>query len=112
MDGIKFGPRQTQVLQRILDGKSNGQIADDMGISPKTVDTYKEQIKQKMGVGAIRDVPLIVKNAEIEKLRQALTQLVLLKDLKDTYGETELYLEEKERAWNQARKALGREEGE
>ena len=42
--------RQLQVLRLICDGHSNPVIAKRLGISPKTVDTHRSQLMQKLGV--------------------------------------------------------------
>jgi DNA-binding NarL/FixJ family response regulator len=43
--------REEQVLQQIAHGRTHGQIATRLGISPHTVDTYVKRIRSKLGVG-------------------------------------------------------------
>ncbi len=42
--------RETEVLRFIGQGKKNQEIADDMGVSSKTVQAYKEHIKRKLNL--------------------------------------------------------------
>lgn len=52
--------REREILQLIVEGKSNKEISDILFISPKTVETYKSRIMQKLD---IRDVPSLVRYA-------------------------------------------------
>lgn len=42
--------REFEVLQGIARGHSNGQIADGLSVSPKTVDSHRTSLMRKMGV--------------------------------------------------------------
>ena len=42
--------REIEVLHGIARGLSNGQIADALGVSPKTVDSHRTTLMRKMGV--------------------------------------------------------------
>ena len=42
--------REVEVLDRLVRGRSNKQIAHDLGISPRTVGTHVEHIYVKFGV--------------------------------------------------------------
>jgi len=52
--------RERNILQLVVEGSSSAQIADILAFSPKTVDTYRSRIKQKLG---IHDLPGLVKFA-------------------------------------------------
>ena len=52
--------RERNILQLVVEGGSSAQIADTLSFSPKTVDTYRSRIKQKLG---IHDLPALVKFA-------------------------------------------------
>lgn len=53
-------PRQLQVLRLIAQGRSRKQIAQELGISPKTVDTFRGQLMEQLRVN---DVPSLVRYA-------------------------------------------------
>jgi DNA-binding NarL/FixJ family response regulator len=42
--------RQRAVLDRVLEGKPNRQIAEELSISLKTVEFHRARIMQKLGV--------------------------------------------------------------
>ena len=47
-----LSPQETKVFNLLIQGLLNKQIAFDMGLSPKTVSTYKSRIKAKFKVGS------------------------------------------------------------
>ena len=51
-----LSPQETKVFSLWTQGLMNKQIAFDMGLSPKTVSTYKSRIKQKLRVGSDYEV--------------------------------------------------------
>jgi FixJ family two-component response regulator len=48
--------REQQVLERIVAGRLNKQIADDLGISIKTVEAHRANIMDKLGAGTMADL--------------------------------------------------------
>ena len=50
---ILFTPRETQVLNMILEEKTSSQIAEELGISERTVETYRKSIYSKAGVKTV-----------------------------------------------------------
>lgn len=48
---LPLSPREQEVLDRIGQGCANQAIAQAMGLSVKTVESYREVIKQKLGLG-------------------------------------------------------------
>ncbi|MDH7486385.1 MAG: response regulator transcription factor [Anaerolineae bacterium] len=56
----RLTPRERQVLQLVAEGKSSAEIGDILALSPKTVDTYRSRLMQKLG---LRDLPSLVKFA-------------------------------------------------
>ena len=47
---IKLSPREREIIKACCQGKLSKEIADDFGISKKTVDNHKSTIYQKIGV--------------------------------------------------------------
>jgi DNA-binding NarL/FixJ family response regulator len=60
--------REREVLQLVAEGKSNAEAAAVLGLSPRSVETYRGRLMQKLG---IEDLPSLVKFA----IRQGLTTL-------------------------------------
>ena len=52
----KLTGRESQVLERIVAGRLNKQIADDLGISIKTVEAHRANIMEKMGANPVADL--------------------------------------------------------
>lgn len=52
--------REFEIFRLIGDGKSTRVIADQLGLSPKTVDVHRANIKEKLGV---RDLPTLIRQA-------------------------------------------------
>jgi FixJ family two-component response regulator len=48
--------RETQVLERIVAGRLNKQIADDLGISIKTVEAHRANIMEKLSANTVADL--------------------------------------------------------
>jgi FixJ family two-component response regulator len=48
--------RESQVLERIVAGRLNKQIADDLNISIKTVEAHRANIMEKLGVNKVADL--------------------------------------------------------
>jgi DNA-binding NarL/FixJ family response regulator len=64
----ELSPRERETLQLVVEGKSTSEIARILFLSPKTVETYRCRLMQKLG---IRDLPTLVKFA----LQHGLTPL-------------------------------------
>ena len=52
----KLTTREAQVLERIVAGRLNKQIADDLGISIKTVEAHRANIMEKLGANTVADL--------------------------------------------------------
>lgn len=63
-----LSPREREILQMLVEGRSGIEIASLLRVSPKTVDTYRSRMMQKLGIG---DLPGLVKFA----LQHGLTTL-------------------------------------
>ena len=49
-------PRKLEILQLLAEGKSTKQVADVLHVSPKTVETHRKQIMDKLGVYTIAEL--------------------------------------------------------
>ena len=49
----KLTPRETEILQLIVDGKSSKEIASDLNISIKTADAHRLQIMRKLNINNV-----------------------------------------------------------
>jgi len=69
----RLSPREREVLQLVVEGKSSAEIADILFLSTKTVETYRSRLMHKLGIS---DLPSLVKFAiqhGLTPLEQALT---------------------------------------
>ncbi|AYH45609.1 response regulator transcription factor [Azoarcus sp. DN11] len=55
-----LSPRERQILQLVVEGRTSAEVAEILAISPKSVDTYRSRMMQKLGIG---DLPSLVKFA-------------------------------------------------
>lgn len=56
----RLSEREREVLQLVVEGKTSAEIADILTLSPKTVETYRSRLMEKLGIG---DLPGLVKFA-------------------------------------------------
>jgi DNA-binding NarL/FixJ family response regulator len=56
----RLSPREREILQLVVEGKSSAEIAGILSLSPKTVETYRSRLMGKLGIG---DLPTLVKFA-------------------------------------------------
>lgn len=56
----RLSPREREVLQLLVEGKSRAEIAGILFLSPRTIDTYRERLMQKLGIS---DFPSLIKFA-------------------------------------------------
>ncbi len=52
----KLTTREAQVMERIVAGRLNKQIADDLGISIKTVEAHRANIMEKLSANTVADL--------------------------------------------------------
>jgi DNA-binding NarL/FixJ family response regulator len=57
---MRLSPREIEILQLVVEGKSSADIAKTVFLSPKTVETYRSRLMQKLNVN---DMPGLVKLA-------------------------------------------------
>jgi len=73
----KLTDREMEVYLMIGQGLSTKRIADELCLSPKTIDSHREHIKEKLGVNAVCKNGVlkiqIAKKAGQKKLSKAIT---------------------------------------
>lgn len=52
----KLSPRESDVLQALIDGGTSRSIAERLGLSPRTVEEYRRSIHTKTATGSIPDL--------------------------------------------------------
>jgi FixJ family two-component response regulator len=63
----KLTSREAQVLERIVAGRLNKQIADDLGISIKTVEAHRANIMEKLNANTVADLLKIALGSNTQK---------------------------------------------
>lgn len=61
-----LSPRERQVFERVVAGKLNKQIADELGVAERTVKAQRAHMMEKLGVGS---------SAELGRLAERLSQM-------------------------------------
>lgn len=49
-------PRERQVMSAVVEGKLNKQIANELGLSHKTIEVHRAHVMQKMAVGSLAEL--------------------------------------------------------
>ena len=49
-------PRETEVMAMVAEGRKNREVAKDLGISVKTVETHRANIMNKLGLRNVADL--------------------------------------------------------
>lgn len=57
---LRLSAREREVMQLVVEGKSSMEIGDILSLSPKTVETYRSRMMQKLNIS---DLPSLVKFA-------------------------------------------------
>ncbi len=61
----KLTPRERQVMDLVVEGKSNRVIADELGVSPKTIEVHRANVMQKMEAGSLAGlVRMVIANRQ------------------------------------------------
>jgi len=53
---IQLTPREREVMDMVTDGKSNKEIAADLGVSAKTVEAHRARVMEKMCAGSLAEL--------------------------------------------------------
>jgi DNA-binding NarL/FixJ family response regulator len=56
----RLSAREREILQLVAEGRSSIEIAETLQLSPKTIETYRSRLMQKLGIS---DIPSLVKFA-------------------------------------------------
>ncbi len=54
----QLSPREHEILKRVIVGESSKEIAESLSLSPKTVETYRSRLMEKLNV---HDIPSLVR---------------------------------------------------
>ncbi|MEX0404914.1 response regulator transcription factor [Aquibium sp. LZ166] len=69
---VELTLRERQILHQVALGLSNGEIAEKLSISPKTVDNHRSRLMAKLGVHSVAQlVAYALKEGLLEPARQA-----------------------------------------
>lgn len=52
----KLTRREQEVLNKLLAGSISKQIARELGISPRTVETHRQNLLRKLGIGSVKEL--------------------------------------------------------
>ena len=63
-------PRQFEVMTCMVDGMPNGEIAQELDISDKTVKIHRARVMKKMEAGSLADLIHMARNAGIQNRRR------------------------------------------
>lgn len=61
----RLTPREFEVMQRVIAGLLNKQIADDLGAAEKTVKIHRGRVMEKMGANSVADLVRIAQSAGV-----------------------------------------------
>ena len=51
-----LSPREREVMDLLVEGRSARQVAEELGISPKTVDKHRTSLMNKLGVHSVAEL--------------------------------------------------------
>ncbi len=52
----RLSPREKEIVRSVIDGRTNKEIATQLAISVKTVETHRERLMKKMGANSSADI--------------------------------------------------------
>ena len=58
-------PREFEVMQLVITGMLNKQIAGELGTAEKTVKVHRGRVMQKLGVNSVAELVRFVQKAEV-----------------------------------------------
>jgi DNA-binding NarL/FixJ family response regulator len=78
--GIRFTERQRQVVRLIAAGCSNIEIAERLGVSPRTAKAHADVLRTKLGVSRRRQIPAAFREATGEDPLESLEAALGVRD--------------------------------
>ena len=78
--GIRFTERQRQVVRLIAAGCSNIEIAERLGVSPRTAKAHADVLRTKLGVSRRRQIPAAFRQATGEDPLESLGATIGVRD--------------------------------
>jgi two-component system, LuxR family, response regulator FixJ len=60
-----LSPREREVLDRMMAGMSNKAIANELGLSPRTVEVHRARLMARLGVGSVAEAVRLAVRAEL-----------------------------------------------
>jgi ATP/maltotriose-dependent transcriptional regulator MalT len=78
--GIRFTERQRQVVRLIAVGCSNLEIAERLGVSPRTAKAHADVLRSKLGVSRRRQIPAAFREATGENPLESLEAALSMRD--------------------------------
>jgi DNA-binding NarL/FixJ family response regulator len=85
-EGAHFTARQRQVIQLIAEGCSNVEIAERLGVSPRTAKAHADILRSKLQVSRRRQIPLAFRDATGENPLEGLEPEAGVRDDSRTSG--------------------------
>jgi DNA-binding NarL/FixJ family response regulator len=79
-EGIRFTERQRQVVHLIAQGCSNVEIAERLGVSPRTAKAHSDILRTKLGVSRRRQIPMAFRDATGESPLESLEPAAGVRD--------------------------------
>lgn len=78
--GQRFTERQRQVVRLIAAGCSNLEIAEQLGVSPRTAKAHSDVLRAKLGVSRRRQIPAAFREATGEDPLESLEAALGVRD--------------------------------
>jgi FixJ family two-component response regulator len=68
-------PREFEVMQFVVTGMLNKQIANELGTAEKTIKVHRGRVMKKLGIVSVADLVRLVETAQIAPLRSCETKV-------------------------------------
>jgi len=68
-------PREFEVMQLVITGMLNKQIASELGTAEKTIKVHRGRVMKKLGIVSVADLVRLVETAQIAALRSCETKV-------------------------------------